>query len=204
MSLQGVPITVDLCLLPLEGRDAVIGAQWLRTLGPIIWDFSTLLMKFQVRDKEVVLQGISTPEMKPLSDEEVSKEVNKTKQGVLLKLCFLSMEGPCIHTIHINPQLQSLLASYRDVFEDPKGLPPPRSHDHRIPLIPGGGPVCVRPYRYPHFQKREIERIVSDMMSAGTIRPSNSPYSSPVLLVKKHDGSWRLCVDYWSLNQVTV
>jgi hypothetical protein len=46
-----------------------------------------------------------------------------------------------------------LLDAFADVFEEPKGLPPSRSHDHAILLKSGSKPVCVRPYRYLYFQK---------------------------------------------------
>lgn len=73
-----------------------------------------------------------------------------------------------------------------------------------IPLQNRSGLVCVRPFRYPHFQKNEIERLVANMLKSGLICSSQSSYSSPVLLVKKHDGSWRLCIDYRALNQITI
>ena len=90
------------------------------------------------------------------------------------------------------------------MFQEPQGLPPVRECDHTIPLIPGAQPVNVRPYHYTTLQKDEIECQVADMLDRGIIKPSSSPFSSPVLLVKKKDGSWRFCVDYRHLNAITV
>jgi hypothetical protein len=119
-----------------------------------------------------------------------------------------------VHSMSLNPivpdtsqlptALQILLSNYADVFATPKGLPPPRLQDHAIPLVEGSNPVKVRPYRYPHSQKSQIESMVHDMLQEGIIQPSTSHFSSPVLLIRKKDGSWRFCTDYRALNSITV
>ena len=83
------------------------------------------------------------------------------------------------------------------------GLPPPRALDHRIHLLPNTPSIAVRPYRYAQLLKDEIEAQCQAMLEQGIIRASTSTFSSPVLLVRKRDGSWRFCVDYRALNSKT-
>lgn len=92
---------------------------------------------------------------------------------------------------HIQPEftqpsfIQPLLSRFHTIFTSPSTLPPQHTHDHRIHLLPDAAPVNVRPYRYPYYQKSEIEKQILELLKSGMIRPSRSPFSSPVLLVKK-------------------
>lgn len=61
-------------------------------------------------------------------------------------------------------ELEKLLVAYEDVFQTPKGLPPRKLQDHRIPLIDKGKVIKIRPYRYPTIQKVEIERLIQEML----------------------------------------
>ena len=79
-----------------------------------------------------------------------------------------------------------------------------RPTDHAINLLPNSASVNTSPYRYPYSQKQEIENQVAAMLSQGHIQPSSSPFSSPVLLVKKRDGTRQFCIDYRALNAITV
>ena len=101
-------------------------------------------------------------------------------------------------------EVATLLHEFKSVFGTPEGLPPLRNHKHQINLKEGAQAIYQRPYRYPYYQKNEIEKIVKDLLSAGLIRNSSSPFASPVLLVRKVDGSWRMCIDYRALNQETI
>lgn len=207
---------VDLLLLPIFGADVVLGVHWLSSLGPILFDYGQLWMEFHYHGKLMRLHGILGPNLHYASTSTLKRDTHTHAAYQYLHLT-ISRHSPAnddsllpLSSISSSaspsfvPRLQSLLSEYTDIFSLPTGLPPARAYDHRIPLLPGMGPVNIRPYRYPHFQKSEIERLVADMLRDGIIRPSMSPFSSPVILVKKRDSTWRFCVDYRALNAITV
>ena len=73
-----------------------------------------------------------------------------------------------------------------------------------IELVPGTGPIAQKPYRMNSKELDELKKQLDDMLRKGLIRPSASPWGSPVNFVDKRDGTTRLCVDYRKLNDVTI
>ncbi|KRZ81763.1 Retrovirus-related Pol polyprotein from transposon 17.6, partial [Trichinella sp. T8] len=73
---------------------------------------------------------------------------------------------------------------------------------HRIETG-GAQPVKLPPRRLPQAQRETVDRLIREMLHAGVIEPASGPWSSPVVLVRKKDGSPRFCVDYRRLNAVT-
>ena len=102
-------------------------------------------------------------------------------------------------------QLRHLLQEHRELF--PKGLPglpPHRQVYHTIRVQPGAQPPNRPAYRLSVLETEECERTVDELLSLGHIRPSCSPYASPVLFVKKKEGTYRMVIDYRALNQITI
>ena len=101
-------------------------------------------------------------------------------------------------------QLQALLLEYSTVFTNASGeLGKTDLVKHRIDTA-GAKPVKSAPYRHSKVE-RDIESAEIDkMLKQGIIEPSTSPWASPVVLVKKRDGTTRFCVDYRKLNALTL
>jgi hypothetical protein len=165
---------VDCYGLALGSYKMVLGVQWLESLGPMLWDFTRRLLSFVHNGHQVCWA---------------------TTDAMAGALTLLATEGDI---------MEDLLLCYEGLFATPTGLPPQRSRCHQIRLLPGTPSVVVRPYRYAHGQKAELERQCIDFLRQWVIRPSSSACSAPVLLVKKGDETWRLCVDYRALNSAIV
>jgi hypothetical protein len=109
-----------------------------------------------------------------------------------------SVSGPTLDQVLV-------VCEYPDVFpEELPGMPPDRDIEFVIEFIPGTAPIAQRPYCMNPQELEELKKQLADMLSKGLIRPSASPWGSPVLFVDKRDGTIRLCVDYRKLNEVTI
>ncbi|UYV71389.1 hypothetical protein LAZ67_8002928, partial [Cordylochernes scorpioides] len=98
-------------------------------------------------------------------------------------------------------QLKQVLERYEDLFSS--GLGRSNLAKHRIDTE-GAKPIKHKPYRVSAKEREIIKEQIDEMLRDGIIRPSSSPWSFPVILVKKRDGKYRFCVDYRKLNDVTV
>lgn len=126
-------------------------------------------------------------------------------RGNVLYYCQLTCEsiGP-ENSLNNSEEVNKILGHFDYLFADPTSMPPKRKRNHRIVLNPHTAPINIHPYCYPQFQKNKIEKLTREMLYQGLIRPSSSPFSSLVLLVRKKDRSWRFCVDYSALNATTI
>ncbi|GAU40543.1 hypothetical protein TSUD_367090 [Trifolium subterraneum] len=83
-------------------------------------------------------------------------------------------------------------------------LPPEREVEFSIDLVPGSNPISMAPYRMSASELDELKKQLEDLLAKRFIRPSVSPWGAPVLLIKKKEGSIRLCMHYRQLNKVTI
>jgi hypothetical protein len=98
-----------------------------------------------------------------------------------------------------------VVSEFPDVFpNDISDVPPEREVEFTIDVVPGTKPVSMAPYRMSATELNELKKQIEELLEKRFIRPSVSPWGAPVLLVKKKDGSMRLCVDYRQLNKVTI
>ncbi|XP_058784061.1 uncharacterized protein LOC131658827 [Vicia villosa] len=182
ITLQDKPFHLPFYLLPIEGADVVLGMAWLRTLGPIQADFSIPSITFTHQNTSLTLQADPSSHPLPTTFHQLKQMVHTDSISSFHLMIFnqldhdpqkldLTPSPPPNKPIDFHPAISELIQTYSTIFQPPKGLPPPRYHDHHIPLLPNSPPINVKPYRYPHSQKEAMTIIIQDIaLNAVTIK----------------------------------
>nr|AAX96594.1 retrotransposon protein, putative, Ty3-gypsy sub-class [Oryza sativa Japonica Group]AAX96644.1 retrotransposon protein, putative, Ty3-gypsy sub-class [Oryza sativa Japonica Group]ABA93204.1 retrotransposon protein, putative, Ty3-gypsy subclass [Oryza sativa Japonica Group] len=176
--LRDVVFPSNLMVLIPQTLDVILGMDWLTKNRGVI----------DCRRREVTLTTPWGSDMRAPMDQD--PRLTERAGGIFTMLPLKGM-----------PVVQQ----FPDVFpEDLPGMPPDRDIEFIIDLIPGTAPISKRPYQMPVNELEELKKQIRELQEKGFVRPSSSPWGAPVLFVKKKDGSMRMCVDYRSLNEVTI
>jgi hypothetical protein len=98
-----------------------------------------------------------------------------------------------------------VVQEYPNVFpEGLPGMPPNRDNESIIELLSGMPSISKRPYRMHVNELVELKKKIAKLQSKGFICPTSSPWGAPMLFVEKKDGTQQMCMDYRSLNEVTI
>jgi hypothetical protein len=184
---------ITLRTVHLPRHEVILGTPWLKRWNPSIdWTKNAITIRKDERDCLISPQPqpAATPRLNSITAHQFSRALRKEATEAVY-LVIAKPEGPDAAPPE---RARHLLEEYADVFQ-PKlsaGLPPKRDIDHRIELTPGLTPPVRPVYRMAQTELEELQKQLDEMLSDGQIRPSRSPYGSPVLFVRKKDGSLRL------------
>ncbi|XP_047326921.1 uncharacterized protein LOC124930637 [Impatiens glandulifera] len=193
--IQKHKMLVNLVVVEMAGFDVILGMDWLTRHEAHI-DCKKKTVSLTDQDGRT-FQFRATPP--PSLSFKIQQPLSSGVPIVLAtSYAMLGVQLPRLEDIKV-------VRDFPGVFpEDINGLPPLREVEFGITLKEGTLPISKAPYRLAPTELKEMKDQLEDYLSKGFIRPSVSPWGAPVLLVKKKDGSQRLCIDYRELNKVTI
>ncbi|KAH0765418.1 hypothetical protein KY285_001289 [Solanum tuberosum] len=190
---------VDLVELEMVDFDVILGMDWLHACYASI-DCRTRVVKFQFPN-DPVFEWMSSsigPKGHVISYLKARKLVSKGCVFHLVRVNDSSVETPPIESVPV-------VSEFPKIFpDDLPGVPSEREIDFGIDILLDTRPISILPYRMAPAELKELKEKLKDLLEKGLIRPSVSPWSAPVLFVRKKDGSLRMCIDYRELNKVTI
>ncbi|XP_068213666.1 uncharacterized protein, partial [Palaemon carinicauda] len=162
-----------------------------------------MLKKYLQRAKDVILDtacavfdNVSNSSIDIHEDEELL-EIAPTSGSETIKDIMFGLNLD----LHQERQIKELVREYEDIFTDIPGTS--NKGEHKIELT-SHEPVRSKPYPVPYGVRASLRKEIKDMLDMGIIQESASPYASPVVMVKKSDGSNRVCIDFRKLNRITI
>jgi len=189
LSMFGRDFEIDLVCLPLSGMDVILGMNWLEYNHVHINCFSKSVY-FSSAEEESEVEFLTTMQLKQLA-----------RDGIPM---FPLMTSLSVENQVVIDKLQ-VVCEFLEVFPDEiPEVPPEREVEFSIDLVPGMKPVSMAPCRMSASELAELKKQLEDLLDKKFVRPSVSSWGASMLLVKKKDGSMRLCIDYRQLNKVTI
>jgi len=147
-------------------------------------------VRFSSAEEEGETKFLTTKQLKQLMHDGIQ---------IFSLMAFLSIENQAVIE-----KLQ-VVCEFPEVFPDEiPDVPPEREVEFSIDLIPGMKPISMAHYRMSASELDELKKQLEDFLDKKFVRPSVSSWGASMLLVKKKDGSMRLCIDYRQLNKVTI
>jgi hypothetical protein len=189
--------SANVVVISLGAFDVILGMDWLSQYHAVISCFWKTVLLQAPLGREVVFLG-SSPKFTLSLLAQLLPDRRSRKSRIFFSMM---VEGEAA----LRVQDIRVVCDFAYVFPvELPGVPPERDAAFEIKVIPATQPIHKAPYRMAPKEQVELKRQLDDLLAKGFIRPSRSPWASPVLFVEKKDKRKRLCVDYRALNQVTI
>ncbi|GJY84642.1 putative reverse transcriptase domain-containing protein, partial [Tanacetum coccineum] len=196
LGLLGHPFNIDLILVELGSFDVIIGMELLANHHAVIV-CDEKIMQIPYADEVLIVQGDRSNKGKKskLSIISCTKTQKYIKRGFPIFLAQITKNETKDKSKKKRLEDVPIVRDFPEVFpEDLLGVPPMRQVEFQIDLVLDAAPVARTPYRLAPTKLQELSTQLQELSDKGFIRPSSSPWGSPVLFVKKKDGSFRMCI----------
>ncbi|GJU71632.1 putative reverse transcriptase domain-containing protein [Tanacetum coccineum] len=204
LGLLGHPFDIDLMPVELGSFNVIISMDWFAKYHALIV-CDEKVVHIPYGDEVLIIRGDdygNESKLNIISCTRTQKYIQKGCQAYLVKVTSKKAEDKSEEKrLKDVPIIREFLEFFPD---DLPGLPPARQVEFQINLVPGAAPVARTPYQLAPTKMQELSSQLQELFDKGFIRPSSSPWGAPVLFVKKKDGSFRMCIDYYELNKLTV
>lgn len=192
--IDNVPIKLIFHVVPREAITvaALLGRDYILSQGHNV---SSLIDKEKIKENKVTQ-----------TDEDKQTETND-----IFGISCMSETTTSIEKLNINPRLKySTGEEVKELFineylQNQSVIASPSPSDIELTIsLKHDQPISYRPRRLSFSNKEKLREILDNLLKENIIRPSNSPYANPIVLVHKKNGELRLCIDYRELNKITI